>query len=76
MMLNTTPELRLPQKGEYGKVMGLDKLIFSLILKLRVANGMLCGQAVTWAICVPTSLLENNCVLIPSKQPHPRTYSQ
>lgn len=47
MMLNTTPELRLPQKGEYGKVMGLDKLIFSLILKLKVANGMLCGQAVT-----------------------------
>lgn len=47
MMLNTAPELQLPQKGEYGKVMGLDKLIFSLILKLRVANGMLCCQAVT-----------------------------
>lgn len=46
-MLNTSPELPLPQKGECGKAMGLDKFILSLILELRVANGMLCGQAVT-----------------------------
>ena len=37
-MLSTSPELQLPQKGEYGKAMGLDKLISSLILELRVVN--------------------------------------